>query len=54
MRKGKQDEGMRVKDKDGNMLVEGNAVRKRWAEYFDELMNVEDDLQESIVEAGGD
>ena len=32
------------------MPVEGKAVRHRWAEYFDELLNV----QASVVAVGGD
>ena len=32
VRKGLQGEETRVKDRDGNMLVEGKAVRHRWAE----------------------
>ena len=36
------------------MLFEGKAVRHRWAEYFDELLNVEDSVQSSIVEVDGD
>ena len=31
VRKGVQGEEVRVKDKDGNMLVEGKAVRHKWA-----------------------
>ena len=31
---------MRVKDREGNMLVEGKAVRRRWVEYIVELLNV--------------
>ena len=27
---------MKVKNKDDNMLVEGNALRHIWAKYFDE------------------
>ena len=48
--KGVHGEEMRVKDWDGYMLVEGKAVRYRWAEYFDELLNV----QASIVAVVGD
>ena len=40
LRKGAQEEEMRVKDKDGNMLVEGKAVRHRWVEYFNELLSL--------------
>ena len=41
-RKGLQGDETIVKDRDGNKRVEGKAVRHRWAEYFDELLNVED------------
>ena len=44
----------RVKDRDGNMLVEGNSVKPRWAEYFDKLLNMEDGVHASIVAEGGD
>ena len=54
VRKGVQGEEMRVKDRDGNMLVEGKAVRHRWAEYFDELLNVQDGVQANVVAIGGD
>ena len=45
---------MRVEGRDGKLLVEGKAVRHRWAEYFDELLNVQDGVQASIVAVGGD
>ena len=45
---------MRVKDKDCNMMVEGNAVRHIWDDYFDELLNVKDNVHASIVTLGGD
>ena len=32
VRKGVQEEEMRVKNRDGHMLVDGKAVRHRWAE----------------------
>ena len=48
--KGVQGEEKRVKDKVGNMLVERKAVRHRWAEFFDELLNVQDTVQVSVVE----
>ena len=38
VRKRVKGEEMRVKDRDGNMQVEGKAVNHRWAEYFDELV----------------
>ena len=53
MQKGVQGEEMRVKDRDGNMLVVGNVFRRRQAEYFDLLLNVQDGLQASIVAVGG-
>ena len=34
--------------------MDGNAVRQKCDEYFDELMNVEDDAQASIVAVSGD
>ena len=41
-----------VKDVSGQML-KGNDVRKRWAEYFGELLNVEEDREANIVAVGG-
>ena len=41
-----------VKDVNGQML-RGNDARKRWAEYFERLLNVEDDREAAIVEVGG-
>ena len=54
MRKGEQREDMRVKDREGNMLIDGKAARRRWAEYFEELLNVQDGVQASVVAVGGD
>ena len=46
---------MKVKVRNRIMLIEGNAVRHIWAEYFDELLNVQDeDVQASVVAVGGD
>ena len=45
---------MRDKDRDGNILVEGKAVRHRRDKYFDELLNVQDGVQASVVAVGGD
>ena len=36
------------------MLVDGKAVRHRWVEYFDELLNVQDGVQASVVAVDGD
>ena len=40
----KKDDQMdtKIKDADGNILSEENAVRNRWKEYFEELLNVDD------------
>ena len=37
-----------VKDVNGRLL-NGNEVRKRWAEYFEELLNVKEDREADIV-----
>ena len=34
-------------------LLNGNEVRKRWAEYFEELLNVQEDREADIVAVGG-
>ena len=33
---------VRVKDSDGNILTDENAVKERWSEYFEQLLNVDD------------
>ena len=43
---------MNVKDVNGRLL-RGNEVRKRWAEYFEELLNVQEDREADIVAVGG-
>ena len=48
VRKGVQGEEITVRDMDGNMLVEVKAVKHRWAEYFDDLLNV----QANVVAVG--
>ena len=48
MRKGGLRTEESVKDVNGRLL-RGNEARKRWAEYFEELLNV----QEDIVAVGG-
>ena len=40
-----------VKDVNGRLL-EGNEARKRWAEYFEELLNVQEDRETDIVAVG--
>ena len=34
-------------------LLRGNEARKRWAEYFEELLNVQEDREADIVTVGG-
>ena len=34
-------------------VVRGNEARKRWAEYFEELLNVQEDREADIVAVGG-
>ena len=41
-----------VKDVNGRLL-KGNEARKRWAEYFEELLNVQKDREADIVAVGG-
>ena len=41
-----------VKDVNGRLLRE-NEARKRWAEYFKELLNVQEDREADIVAVGG-
>lgn len=36
----------------GQMLVDDSEVRERWAEYFRDLLNVEDDTWAVIVAVG--
>ena len=54
VRKGVQGEEMKVKDRDGNMLVEEKTVRHRRAENFDELLNTYDGVQSIVVPVSGD
>ena len=37
-----------VKDVNGRLL-NGNEARKRWAEYFEELLNVQEDREANIM-----
>lgn len=47
-RKGQSEREERVKGVDGRMIVEAEEVRKRWAEYFESLLNVEDEREADI------
>ena len=40
-----------VKDVNG-WLLNGNEARKRWTEYFEELLNVREDREVDIVVVG--
>ena len=42
MRKGEQAREEMVKDVNGQMLRDGVEVRRRWAEYFEQVLNVTD------------
>ena len=52
MRKGGLRTEETVKDVNGRLL-RGNEARKRWAEYFEELLNVQEDREADIVAVGG-
>ena len=41
-----------VKDRNGQ-LVKGDDARKRWAEYYESLLNIEDDRVADIVVVAG-
>ena len=42
MRKGEQARDAMVKDVNGQILRDGVEVRRRWAEYFEQVLNVAD------------
>ena len=33
-------------------LLKGNEARKRWAEYFEALLNVQEDIEADIMTVG--
>ena len=49
MRKGATGKEERVKAEDGTLLVDKGAVERRWAEYFEDLLNVEDLNEDEVV-----
>ena len=53
VRKGETGKEEVVKDVNGQLLLESGDVRKRWAEYFDDLLNVEDAREADIVAVEG-
>ena len=52
MRKGGSRTEETVKDVNGRLL-RGNEAKKRWAEYFEALLNVQEDREAVIVAVGG-
>ena len=42
VRKGEESEGRDVMEVNGKILRNGVAVRRRWAKYFEQVLNVED------------
>ena len=51
-RAGKDVQHMRViKDKNGNVMVNSEAVLKKWKEYFEKLMNKENNRDPRTEEA---
>jgi len=50
--KGTSGKEERVKTENGRLLIEKDAVRKRWAEYFERLLNAEEDREPEIVAVG--
>ena len=53
VRKSKHARDEMVKDVKGQMLREGVEVRRRWAEYFEHVLNVED-VREANINVVGD
>ena len=51
-RKGDAQTEETVKDEDGRLL-KGEEAKKRWAKYFEELLNVEDEREAEIAAVGG-
>ena len=52
MRKGEQVRDEMVKDVNGQILRAGVEVRKRWAEYFEQVLNVADVREANINVVG--
>ena len=42
----------RLKTENGTMLVEKKAIKERWVEYFELMLNVEEDKEAKIVAVG--
>ena len=41
---------MKVRDSEGNMLTEQAAVRQRWSEHYEALLNVDDGRRAQLSE----
>ena len=52
MRKGEQTRDEMVKDVNGQILLDGADVRRRWAAYFEQVLNVADVMEENINAVG--
>ncbi len=52
MRKVTSEKEERVEAKDGTILIKKEAIRKRWAEYYEGLLNGEEDREPDIVAVG--
>ena len=52
MRKGEQAREEMVKDVNGQILRDGVEVRRRWAEYFEQVLNVADVMEVNINVVG--
>ena len=48
VKKGKQTRDEMVKDVNGQILRDGVEVRKRWAKYFEQVLNVADVREANI------
>ena len=53
VRKGEQARDEMVKAVNGKILREGVEVRRRWAEYFEQVLNLED-IREANINVVGD
>ena len=52
MRKGEQARDKMVKDVNGQILRDGVEVRRRWAEYLEQVLNVADVREVNINVVG--
>ena len=52
VKKGEQARDVMVKDVNGQILRDGVEVRRRWAEYFEQVLNVSDAREANINVVG--